>query len=311
MQLSPKITGAYEAIRTVLATHKTLTVLLLALSVAAGVTGVLQGSVIGAPTITFGGPQAGKDDPLRSCSGMHTMFENFETIAETQEAYVTAMSEVFDEHEKVLRTPSKWKCGPGTTGEPDLPVATSLAGLLSGWHVIPVTDGPAVELPVEFSAFSSLVGELQREYECKLVELQDRSLFEISRNKDLSPGQFCCTELGCMNAASPAAECTGPLVTDSFCNQMCPIVFTTLDISSRLGPYNDAIDTERQRSRTALERSLAALRAADMNYDIARQLVCYQRASLDLRNELSLTADAISCMPKIWDALTSIHDKKQ
>lgn len=309
MKLPASLIGMTTWVRSVLRTHRTLAILIVALFVAAGSGRMLQGSLTSSSPIVFGGPDADKDDPLRACSGQHTMFQDYETIAETQQAYTEAMSEVFAEHEKILRTPSEWKCAVGESAEPSLPKAQALAALLPGWHVVPVTDGPAVERPITFTGFSSLVGELQREYECKLVELQDRSLAEISRNQDQAPGSFCCTEQGCMK--SGIVTCTGPVTSDPFCDQACPIVFTTTDIATRLDPYNESINTERQRSRTAVERSLFALRAADMHYELARQLLCYQRASLDLRNELSLTADAISCMPKIWDALTSLHDVHQ
>jgi hypothetical protein len=79
----------------------------------------------------------------------------------------------------------------------------------------------------------------------------------------------------------------------------------------RMPTLHEDIQRERQVSRVAVERSLATMRSFEMNYAIARQFVCYQRASLDLKNEMSLLADAVSCMPKIWDAVTSIHDRKQ
>ncbi len=290
-----------------LSAHRLLVVLLLALFVLAGSGQV--GAFVRTPPVQFGG-QYDTDDDLRVCSGMHTMFEEYETIAEVQELYMQAMGGVFREHETILRTPSQWKCGAGQSGEPSLPSLNLLAANLPGWSVFPSSGAPPVVRPVRFVSFSAVVAELQREYECKLVELQDRALLEISRNKDRAPGNFCCTEQGC-TISGDGSSCVGPQTSDSLCNDQCPVFFTTMDIATRLGPYDLAINNERQRSRTALERSLYALRSADMHYEVARQLTCYMRASLDLRNELNLTADAISCMPKIWDALTSIHDKKK
>lgn len=64
------------------------------------------------------------------------------------------------------------------------------------------------------------------------------------------------------------------------------------------------------RVQRALERTLHTMRSFDGNYGAARNIWCYELASLDLRNELGLVADATSCMPKIWDAVTSLHDRK-
>lgn len=309
MRIPASIIGYYKAGVDVLRTHKTLTIILVALSVAHVSGGILRGSLFGIPAISFGGPKVDEDDALRACTGMHTVFQDFQTIAETQEAYVEGMSKIFEEHENILRTPSEWKCALGDSAEPEIPLLKNLASKLPGWHVIPVVDGPAISRPVTFSAFSSVVGELQREYECKLVQLQDRGIALVAQNKDQAPGTFCCTPMGCMK--SGVFTCSGPEVADSTCNNACPVYLTTMDLATRLAPFSESINVERQRSRLAVERALMSIRSADMHYDLARQLTCYQRASLDLRNEMSLTADAISCMPKIWDATTSLHDRKQ
>ncbi len=309
MRIPSSVSGLYGECSRILRTHRVLALIMVGLFVAAGAENFVRANLTGDPAVQLGA-QTYSDDYLRTCSGMHTVFADFETIAEAQELYVEEMSAVFSEHESILRTPSLWKCGAGQTGEPNMPRLQNLAAHLSGWNVFPSSGAPAVQRPVSFTAFSAVVAEFQREYECKLVELQDRAIYEISRNKDRAPDQFCCTNQGCIPAGN-GSLCTGPQTSDSMCNQQCPILFTTVDLATRIGPYDVAINNERQRSRTALERSLYALRSPDIHYEVARQLTCYIRASLDLRNELNLTADAISCMPKIWDALTSIHDKKR
>lgn len=310
MRLPPSLTGAIRFVRDVLRTHRTLTVLLLALFVAGASGSFLRGDILGTASTRFGGPQGSDDDELRACSGMHGPFEDMETIAEVQDEYVSMMSSIFMEHETVLRTPSLWRCGAGKKAEPPIAQLTDVASRLPGWHVIPEIDGPAFPRPVGFSKFSSVVGELQRAYECKLVELQDRAIAEISRNKDRAPGNFCCTPQGCV-PDDGTTICSSGSVSDSLCDNMCPVLFTTADLAMRLPRFDEAINTERQRSRNAVERSLYALRSADLNYELARELTCYLRASLDLRNELNLMADAVSCLPKIWNAVTSIHDKKE
>lgn len=164
--------------------------------------------------------------------------------------------------------------------------------------------------PVSFDAFGAVVAEFQREYECKLTELQDRLLLEVARNQDLPRGtQFCCMADGC-GIVSDAAACTGPITTDPVCDNACDLSLTISAhiFATRMGPYHRDLQTEREVSRIAVSRAIQTLRSFEIHSAAARQLTCYQRASLDLRNEMSLLADTVSCMPKIWDATTSLHD---
>jgi hypothetical protein len=152
--------------------------------------------------------------------------------------------------------------------------------------------------------------EFEREYECHLTDLQDKAVPLILENADYpNTTQFCCAGGRC-KASGGSTVCDGPLTSDPLCDESCESVFTSADMVARLGPFYMRASEERTRARVAIERTMLTLRSFEVNYGYARDLMCYARASLDLRNELSLIADATSCMPKIWDALTSLHDRK-
>lgn len=287
---------------------------LAALVAAAGSTQFLRGDLL--VSVGSGPGFAGTGAPLslRDCSSEGTMFEDLENIGDLRAVYKREMSAIFSERESVYKTPSKWKCGPGAEGDPPSPKLLALAARMPGWHYFvsaPAPFGGVVQMrSVTFDAFSAIVAEFQREYECKLTELQDRVLMEVARNQDVKkPALFCCMNVGCKEA-SGGASCLGPLTGDPFCDDQCDIGLNFTDLSTRLQPYHEELGVERQTSRTAVERALWTMRSFDINYAIARQLMCYERASLDLRSEMSLMSDAVSCMPKIWDPVVSIHDRK-
>jgi len=61
-------------------------------------------------------------------------------------------------------------------------------------------------------------------------------------------------------------------------------------------------------ARPALERTIAFLGVIDRLRPLSAELECLKRASLDVRNVTGLTAEAASCMPKMWDARGSLRD---
>jgi hypothetical protein len=300
--------------------HHMLVITLVVLFAIAGSTRYLRGDLLGGPIGGGGGSSSSAGESLRSCTSTDTIFEDIENLDEVRDLYRQNMSQVFMEREVILKTPSLWKCGIGKAGEPPIAQLTNLAEKMPGWHyyvtvpfIVGSTSVPVLR-PVTFDGFGAIVAEFQREYECKLTELQDRNIAEVSRNQDISkPAQFCCIatedgQNGCRQQENDSL-CVGPLSSDPMCNDECPTLLYMSDLASRMPAFHDALADERETSRIAVERALNTMRSFEMNYAIARQLVCYERASLDLKNEMSLLADAVSCMPKIWDAVTSIHDK--
>lgn len=293
--------------------YRALTILLLGLFAMAGTGKFLQGNLVhrGVTGLTIAVAGSDDEDEPRACSGQHTIFEDIEVLDDVSRMYVREMNAIFNEREKILQDSSAWLCSQDADAFTRMPVLESLARRLPGWHVVPEPpDGEPVQRPVTFGAFSAIAAEFQREYECKLVELSDRAFALMAKNKDIAPGEFCCTEQGCASTSS-GLECVGGTSDDPQCDQECPVYLTQMEIVTRLPSLQEKVAIERQRSRLALDRALQTMRSFDINFLVARELICYQRASLDLRNEFSLLADAISCMPKIWDAVTSIHDRKE
>jgi len=169
--------------------------------------------------------------------------------------------------------------------------------------------------PVTFDGFASVVSEFQREYECKLSEIQEWAISIVKGNEDIDlPATFCCTSDGCTQKTPETAPYCGPdeYPNQPLCDPACAWTQqNSAEFEHRLTGLVERMTKERMHSRAAVERSLLALRSFELNYTIARQLLCYERASFDLRNELSLLSDAVSCMPRIWDTVTSLHDRKK
>lgn len=258
---------------------------------------------------------------LRACSSVGTVFEHLDSLQEVMDTFRQRVSEVVAEREQFLSTPSKWQClaGDDNESEPPMDKLTALAESLPGWHfqsALPFSIGnqtaPAMK-PVTFASFASILGEFERAYECKLTEFQDSAFLSVATNNDQPPGPrlFCCDTLSACVQATSATVCAGPTSNDPSCGGVCPLRISQQQFSGRLGEYWPLQLVERQRARTAVERTISALRSFEMNYAYAAQLTCFQRASLDLKNELGLLADTASCLPRIWDAVTSLHDRKQ
>jgi hypothetical protein len=278
------ISGFFTAAKKMLARHKILVLFGVTLAVVVLVNRVnLRGSLIGGPP--GAGSSSSSEDSLRTCSDVGTMFEGMGNLAKVMEKYHGKVSEVVLERQKYLRDPQKWKC-PGQN--PGMPKLEALASQLPGWKYPDRSAGSSssqnyLSRPVIFESFSSILGEYLREYDCKLVRLQQSSVNAVMTNNDVSSG------------CSPGVDCPDTAISD---------------LAVRPGAYMSKIDSERHRARVALERTLNVLRSFEMNYSAAHDLICFHRAALDLRTEMSLLADTSSCLPKIWDALTSIHDRK-
>lgn len=72
-----------------------------------------------------------------------------------------------------------------------------------------------------------------------------------------------------------------------------------------------AIEDELVLSRGALRRALQYLSGRGRLHPLENSLLCFERATLDIRNVLSLAAEASSCLPRVWDARTSLRTLPQ
>lgn len=80
------------------------------------------------------------------------------------------------------------------------------------------------------------------------------------------------------------------------------------ELTEESARQGEVIARELRTARPALERTLALIGTIDRLRPLSTEVECLKRASLDLRNALGLTAEAASCMPKIWDARGSLRD---
>lgn len=300
--------------------HQTAIVILLFLSTAAGLSNYFLGANL-LPNGMNSNPDAAVSttDDSRACTSVGTPFQDMTQLQEVMKFFRSQMSEVVSEREKFLSTPSKWQCLPDANGmtEPPMPKLEELAGMLPGWrlnYTLPIGGYPqkfSVENPLTFASFASVLAEFERAYKCKLSEFQDQTILIVTQGYDEDvPRQFCCQDNGC-SFASPTSNCTTTPSDDRTCGGSCgPGSMGPGDFVERTGNYHAVQLLERKRAHLAVERTLSVLRSYEINYAYAKQLTCLQRASMDLKNEVGLLADAMSCMPRIWDSVTSIHDRK-
>lgn len=288
--------------------HRTLLVILLFLSVVAASSRILRGALT--PVLPpIGSTDRFSDDP-RACSSLGTMFENLETLKEVTDLFRRRTSDVVDERETYLSQPSSWVCLSTQNGgaEPTTERLKALAFDLPAWRYVS-KDGTVQLRPVSYTSFTTVLGEFQREYECRLSELTRGAEDMVRVNLDLDdPKSYCCSNNACVQAKA-GVSCATTASDDFLCGGTCDPQVSQDDVVTRGQKLKDRIEQDKERARTAMLRTIHALRSFEMNYAYAKQLTCFQRASLDLKNELGLLADTTSCMPKIWDAVTSLHDR--
>ncbi len=291
--------------------HQALLVVLFFLSVVAASSRYFLGASLLGGLVSGGNSSSSSSTNPRACTTVGTVFEDLETLKESTDKFTENVSTVVGEREEYFKQPSQWSCldeSQGGSG-PAIDKLKALAELLPGWHYTSALGGTKLR-PVTFESFTSILGEFQREYECKLDELARSSDSLVGRNLDLdNPKLYCCSDLNLCVHVDSDTHCSTTQSDDETCGGSCKTGNTHEVFAVRLGFFLTRLENEKQRARTAMLRTVHVLRSLELNYAYALQLTCFQRASLDLKNELSLLADATSCMPKIWDALTSVHDR--
>ncbi len=285
--------------------HQMLIVLLFVLSIVAGSSRFLRGAILGLPPPVSVYFESGADP--RACTSTGTIFGNLKTLRETTDLFRKRISGVVGEREEFLKAPSSWPCTPGVEG--GIGELKKLAEEMPGWYYRPAMGDPKL-LPVTFTSFNSVVAEFVREYECKLSEFDQTADDMVASNRDLDDPSFmfCCSSFDLCEKQTADTSCSTIPTNDSTCGGFCRVGTMDEVLTTRLTAFRVRIQSEKERARLAVLRTFHTLRSFELNYAYVKQLVCFQRASLDLRNELGLLADTTSCMPKIWDALTSLHD---
>ncbi len=273
-------TGATRHLWSVWQRHQGLIVVLTGLSILAGSSHYFLSAALLDGSPDAGSGSMSSSEELRICASQGTMFDGITNLSTVLETFRQRVSAIVEEREGYLRNSARWTCLPldGQQGANDAPapaILRALADELPGWSVR-TPDGSTMPRPVTFASFASILSEFEREYECKLSEFKEDAFLIVYADQD---------------QATP----TG-------------IKAIQADFIARAPAFRSLQDIERQRARIAVERTIQDVRSYELSYTYAKQLVCFQRASLDLKNELSLLADTVSCMPKVWDALTSLHD---
>lgn len=328
MKRSITIRRRIESFGRLLRTNGVLVTLLTFLAIIAGSSQFLRGSLLEGVTVSSlsgSSSSVAPLSPLRTCSATGSIFQDIWNFSTLESTFREQMAAVTNERIELLSGPSKWSCLKDQ--EPAMPALTQMAKSLPGWYVqeqYPVPQGTLTRTmlrPVIWNAFSSIVTEFERVYECRLGEIASRGSIVVMDNLDYDrtdatgrPTTFCCTEAsgtsgGCVRKEEGTA-CSTVETTDPQCENQCSVLIDSYQMATRLKPLVERMETERAHVRIALQRTLATLRSFETNFAIARQLNCYERASVDLQNELSLLSDAGSCLPRMWDIVTSLHDRK-
>lgn len=219
----------------------------------------------------FGNIRVLLGDESEACSSKGTPFEDIDTFPEAKSMYHARVSALFEERQDLIK---------GEAGTCD---AETQEGFLNPGAITALAD----ELPgwtgdVTFASFASVLLEFERVYECKLHEWITEAYGVVERGED-DPDDS---------------------IEDDTTN-----IYS--DFESRVHNFRSKLTEEIAHSRVALDLSLNTIRSYEMAAPITKELKCLQLESLDLRNELNLLTDAMACMPKIWDGITSLHDRAE
>lgn len=275
--LRSRIGALLTPLRRSLRQHRALLIILATLAVAAALTNSsLRGSLIN-PLFTIGGGRSQTKENWQACTSKGTVFENLTTVDEAVDTFETMMSNVVAERQAMLEDSAVIDC----TGRTDQEVfyGSQLETMANGLPALYVRADPLAQSFADyepphltFASFSTVIAAFDRAYECKLEELRS-------------------TRFAVMNS-SQAND-----------------LQTLGRVAGKAASIDRRIDVERTRARIAIDRTLLTLRSFDILAPMQRQLTCLVRQEMDLKHELSLLADAVSCLPRIWDSTTSLHDR--
>ncbi len=263
--------------RSTLRRHRTLLAILCVLVVGAVLTNApLRGSLLN-PLFTIGGGRSQSQENWQACTSKGTVFQDLTSVDEAVETFRSMMSDVVAERQAMLQDSAVIDCS-GNTDQQVL-VGTKLEAMAKGLPSLYVRANPAAasfsdyEPPIlTFASFSTVISAFDKAYECKLEELRS------------------------IRFAVPNASEADDIETRG-------------ELAGHAASIAERVDVERARARIAIERTLLTLRSFDILSPMQRQLTCLVRQEMDLKNQLSLLADTMSCLPRVWDSVTSLHDR--
>ena len=212
---------------------------------------------------------------LPECSNADTVFASLQ-LESMSNVYHSTVSRVIDAHVNELADINTL---PLTCTANDYrgllqpsPALKDLADQLPEW-------GPSRDLSE--ADLGPVLLEYLRVYECSLVQRGQFLNVFIVREKGTKSTQTNGTELQVIDRS---------------------------DLTAQEQKETAIIQRELDTARPTLERALAFLGGIDRMRPLTAELECLKRASLDLRNNTGLMAEAASCMPKVWDARGSLRD---
>ncbi|MFA7681497.1 MAG: hypothetical protein WCX61_00540 [Candidatus Peribacteraceae bacterium] len=141
--------------------------------------------------------------------------------------------------------------------------------------------------------------EYLRMYECALIE---RSLF--------LPSDTLTQESGREERAKEIQQNPGSL-TEALLNVLKVLLKSVTDyirIFGLVAADRHTITDELVLARSALHRTLVFIGGYNRLRPIDAEFTCLQQATLDIRNGFALSADAGSCLPRIWNAKDPLRD---
>lgn len=279
MPKSRSTTGKLQALLSGAKRHKQLLITMSVLSIfAVGGQILLRADLTANTTPTAAVSSSVPSFDARACSSDRTMFSGMRKPKEIIALFRRTVNEVVEEREQIFQHPSRWRCNVGAKVE--IPKLQALAQKLPGWNFVVVSGASltpqVVQRTVDWQSFAAVLAEYLREYECKMAELEASSAV-------LEP-----TDFGFSSKES-----------EDYMERM-----SRAEWAARMFYEN------RIHARLAIERTIQALKSAEQHFQLTKDLVCLQRTTMDIQAEMTLLADTVSCLPKIWDAAMSIHDRK-
>ena len=172
----------------------------------------------------------------------------------------------------------QWRTGPASctqqAEDPASPVVGQIAATLEPWSTGggPFTQADTVPVLLEYL----------RVYECSLVERSMSLPVEIWREETDRRGLL------------PGGLDANP--------------FFFMTFWETWGKQSQDIRRELAISRPTLQRVLEFMGTIHMTRMFEQDAECIQRASLDIRNAIALSADAAACLPRIWNAKDPLRD---
>lgn len=243
---------------------------------------------------------------LAPCTRFDSVYEDlkFDTedyaITDWPDTYHDTVEAVVEEY---MHMP-QLQCDADTTEDMLLPppALTELAGRLPSWKDCGETDGcnsggTANAERLRYADIGRVLTEYLDAYECALYEYKLWNDLGVEYIKEATEEQKKQS-----SSSSSAGEDSGGW----FLNK---VDFFTL--GEKILERDDLVDHQLAIARPALEKSLQYIANIIRLRPMEAELLCVQRASMDIRNVMALSAEASACLPRTWNAKEVLRDYEE